>query len=500
MTSRMRSDRGATAMLVALSLFLLMGMAALAVDLGSAFDDRRQQQSAADVGSLAAVQYANTNHALPAACSGSTLQEAACTGGVEAMEVVAGTLNNRFTPAQWTACVDAADVSAGYTVHSTVSDCISFTSNLQKARVVLPTTQVGTTFGRVLGIASIGITSFSEAGADINSSADVIPFALGPTGATGSQACLFANPTNNLNIAPCDGPAEGNFGFLDIRFYGNPTTGTPERCNGDTQGRLAGNIVLGSDHELDSYQAGDTIKNDVDYCPIFTAQPNEVDTQTGGSNTGIENGLFNGALGAEGRVMCKSGSEDARVPKTSLGCVDAASMFPQFLDNSPLWGYLNPSAAGQVAICNSSIATRQEMEACLSAYQSYLSTAVNPVALFDADIVDSPRFAAVPELQIDPSNGTGSYLIVGFKPVYLETMYIGCTANDCVMVHSPDETGPASCPSPLLPTTNTCGVKMNGNRNLRAMTAFILDIGMLDATITEYWPSRPGVLTFNLIK
>ena len=132
MSSKVQSDRGATAMLVALSLILLTGMAALAVDLGSAFDDRRQQQSAADVGSLAAVQYANTNHPLPGACSGSTLQKAACTGGTEAMAVVAGTLNNRFTAAQWTACVDAADDSAGYTIHSTVSDCISFTTNLKK--------------------------------------------------------------------------------------------------------------------------------------------------------------------------------------------------------------------------------------------------------------------------------------------------------------------------------------------------------------------------------
>ncbi|MGH8927912.1 MAG: pilus assembly protein TadG-related protein, partial [Acidimicrobiia bacterium] len=149
MSSVPPSERGATAIVVAISLILLIGMAALAVDMGGAFDDRRQQQSAADVGSLAAVQYANTNHTLPPVClAGSVLQRAACRGGVEAMAVVSGTLNGRFSAAEWTACVDTGDDATGYTVHSTVSDCISFTSNLKKARVVLPTTQVNTNFGR----------------------------------------------------------------------------------------------------------------------------------------------------------------------------------------------------------------------------------------------------------------------------------------------------------------------------------------------------------------
>ncbi|MEE9177907.1 MAG: pilus assembly protein TadG-related protein, partial [Acidimicrobiia bacterium] len=44
------SDRGATALLVALAMVMLMGFAAVAVDSGLGFDERRQQQSAADVG------------------------------------------------------------------------------------------------------------------------------------------------------------------------------------------------------------------------------------------------------------------------------------------------------------------------------------------------------------------------------------------------------------------------------------------------------------------
>ena len=54
------SERGASAILVALAMMALMGFAAIAVDAGLGFGDRRQQQSAADVGALAAIQFART--------------------------------------------------------------------------------------------------------------------------------------------------------------------------------------------------------------------------------------------------------------------------------------------------------------------------------------------------------------------------------------------------------------------------------------------------------
>ena len=492
------NERGATALLVALCLLLLMGMAAIAVDLGAAFDDRRQQQSAADVGSLAAVQYANTNHGNPAACTGSLIQLAACRGAYEAMSVIAGTINSRFTLADWTACNDPGD--SAYPFHSGVSDCISYTNNLQKVRVVLPTTQVDTAFGGVIGWNSIAITSTAEAGADLNSSSDVIPFAVGPTGAAATQSCLFANPTDNLNVAPCNGPTQGNFGFLDIALYGNASMGTTTDCSGDTQGRLATNIALGSDHEMTKYNAGDTIRNDRTYCPITTAMPNEVPTQTGGSNTGLENGFFRGINGWEGRLMCKDGdsNEDNRFPRTSGACTGVLNNFSELVDHTPLWNYLDPNGYGEsLGQCNGSVDTRQEMEACLVGWKAYGS---HTQSLFTADIIDSPRFAATPELLLDPSNGTGNYLIIDFLPVYLETIYMGCNANTCDVVHSPGEPSSGSCPAVLLPTINTCGIVANGNKNLRAVTSFILELDMLPAVIADHFPSRPGTIEFNLIK
>ena len=53
MLSAGHPERGATAILVALSLFLLLGFAAIAIDLSVGFNERRQDQTAADIGVMA---------------------------------------------------------------------------------------------------------------------------------------------------------------------------------------------------------------------------------------------------------------------------------------------------------------------------------------------------------------------------------------------------------------------------------------------------------------
>ena len=135
-----RSESGATALLIAISMVVLMGFAAVAVDSGILFSDRRQQQSAADGGALAAVQFAKTT--LPTTNCGalSGIFYAACRGAEEAINVVEGTLPGRYAlVGDWDTCVDATK-PIEFDQTSTLSDCISFTSNLQKARVVLPGT------------------------------------------------------------------------------------------------------------------------------------------------------------------------------------------------------------------------------------------------------------------------------------------------------------------------------------------------------------------------
>ncbi|TDI51539.1 MAG: hypothetical protein E2O97_04890, partial [Acidobacteria bacterium] len=125
-----RNDSGVTAVLVAMMMFLLMGFAAVAVDSGILFNDRRQQQSAADGGALAAVQFARTT--LPTTNCGalSGIDYAACRGAEEAIDVVEGTLPGRYALVDWINCFDADKPVLEYTQSSTLSHCISFTDNL----------------------------------------------------------------------------------------------------------------------------------------------------------------------------------------------------------------------------------------------------------------------------------------------------------------------------------------------------------------------------------
>lgn len=56
MNLRRRGDRGATAVVVAILLLVLVGVGALAVDLGAVWSDRKQLQNGADAGALAIAQ------------------------------------------------------------------------------------------------------------------------------------------------------------------------------------------------------------------------------------------------------------------------------------------------------------------------------------------------------------------------------------------------------------------------------------------------------------
>lgn len=500
----LRSDTGAAMVTVAISLVLLMGMAAIAIDSGILFNDRRQQQSAADGGALAAVQFAKTTlpTAMCTAYSGFNL--ATCRGAEEAIDVVNGTLNNRYTNAAWAACTDPGR-PAEFTRISPITPCVSFTQNFQKARVRMPGTDVETTFGKVIGFNSARVGAFAHATADLNQSAEVIPFAVGPTGAGSSHACLFANSSSNLNAYPCNGPVQGNFGKLDLSVYGNSTLGTVEICgNANPTLKIASNLIVGIDHILEIASSSPGTVNDFANCPILTNPVDNLPTQTGNSANGIENGLFNGIStpSREGRLMCKgglsssTGGEDPSAGKVSSACVAVNNNMPENLDHTPLWEYIAPGASAESGgACVPSITNRIAMENCLIAWRAW---GVHTTYLFDADIRESPRFAAVPILTSDPSVGTGNYDIIAFRPVYLETLYLKCTANTCDIIHSPGESSTGACPASLMPTDASCGWPQNGNKGIVALSSFMMTLDMLHPDVAANFPSVKGTLIFNL--
>jgi hypothetical protein len=498
-----RDDRGAVAVLVASCLLLLIGFAAIAVDSGIAYSDRRQQASAADVGALAAVQFAKTTlTATHPDCIGLTNKKdiAACRGAEEAVAVVEGTLPGRYPDADWNGC-DDANKPVEYSIVSAISPCISFTSDLRRARVVMPGTDVETAFGRAIGFDTISVGAFAEAGLEMKISGGVLPFALGPSAASSNQACFFAQDTPTLDIEPCDKNDQGNFGKLDVRWYGNELYGTPSPyCTGQNSWRMTMNIITGTDHPMEPHWKNPGVVNDVTNCDIITNPVDEVVTWTGNAASAIADGLFNGSTGPsyEGRLICKQGNEGypAFTYDSNGKCVTINTHHPGPIDHTPLWDFLAWSGGA----CNS-VTNRAEMAACLADY----NTANPGVPLFTAGIAASPRFGGVPELHSDPLPGaSGAYLITGFKPVYLETLYLKCNAKSCETVHSPGENSvaspPAACPDPMTSATTSCGWPLNKKLGVEAISAFILTLDMLPDELADNFPYQDGSLVYNLYR
>jgi len=496
-------------MLVAVSLMVLIGFAAIAVDSGIAYADRREQQSAADVGALAALQFAKTT--LPTTNCGALSDEAraACRGAEEAMAVVEGTLPGRYSFADWQApnCEDP-DKPAKYTQGSTISPCINFTANLQRSRVVLPGTDVATTFARVIGFNSIRVGAFAEAGLEMDIVGGVMPFAVGPTGAGSDQACFFAGDSPLLNADPCSSGTQGNYGKLNLRTYGNDRYGTPLICSGATTERIAINIAVGSDHPLEPEWRKAGVVNDNTNCAIISNPVDEIETWTGNAAGAISEGLFQGISTptVEGRLLCKGplstdqANEDYPLgPYKSTNCKTVINIHPEALDHSPLWDYIKPGAPGTgigQQCAPGLLKDRASMATCLNWWRT---NAPPNTDLFTDDIATSPRFGGVPILNSNPGSGFSSYLITEFRPVYIETLYLGCSGpKKCSVIHSPGENSTGACPAAITAATSSCGWPGVGNKVLEAISSYVLTLDMLPADLAAKFPYQEGTIVYNL--
>lgn len=513
LTSLADSDRGASAVLVAASLVMLMGFAALAVDSGVGFNDRRQQASAADVGALAALQFAKTTLATTHPdCIGLTGKDrSACRGAEEVLAVVDGTLPGRYDDADWGACVDANP--GGYSRASAISKCIRFTPDLRRSRVVLPGTDVETAFGKAIGFSTIRVSAFAEAGLEQNISGGVLPFALGPSGAGSNQACFFSGDNPILDSEPCKKSVQGNFGKLNVRWYGNELYGAPSpECSGQNAWRMSMNIITGTDHPLELESKNPGIVNDNTNCDNIANPVDQVETWTGNAAGAIADGMILGVTSPtnyEGRIRCKDGDAAEDYPVfayTSSACVTVnSSHHPESLDHTPLWQFIKSGAPGTApggACAPGQANDRAGMQNCLGWWKSTGPHATN---LFTPALATSPRFGGVPKLHSDPLPGSSAaYLITDFTPVYLETMYFKCGPSTCDTVHSPGEntdgSPPAACPTPITSATTSCGWPGNGNKAIEAITAFILTLDMLPDEIGDNFPYQDGTIVYNLFR
>lgn len=479
-----QNQRGAAALLIAASLFLLFGFAAIAVDVGSAKDERRQDQSAADVGALAAAQFAKPS----AGCSGAGCLTSARTNGAnEAIAVANATLDDPSL-AVWASAAECGTPPAGFTA-SAVSPCVAFNANLQRAWVKIPTIENDTFFARILGAVAINTTADAIALTSNRVQGQVLPFLVPGNAAAGSYNCLKTSGNPKFGICD-DSPVTGNFGSMDFFLYGNEDQNTTEKCTGDTNGRLMSNIARGIDHPIGKHPTGTGSGfEEPNLCPIFSAEPDMVQTQPG-SASALEDGIIWGgnsysADGSSyfGRLWDPSGYV-VRLAKPSGTPVATR------LNDQPLWSHLKPALP---APCNS-VSDQPAMVACID-WAKATSTEI-----FEDSLASAQRFGFTPLVYEATFGGPGTYYhIKDFLPVYLDTTHFSCGPDDCNISHSPGVANSGPCANPGSDGV-TCGAPGAWNKGLNALTAYTLSKDIVPGVAKEPYPGATNAREYNLAK
>jgi hypothetical protein len=483
MTDREGKEResGATALLVAMSMLVLMGFAALAVDIGMAMNERRQDQSAADVGALAAVQFAQPNPG----CSGSACFTQAETNGANAAIGVANASLDDPSLADWSSAALCGAPPAGFSI-TTVSPCIAFTSGFGRAWVKIPTIASPTFFGKLFGSDQVDVSAYAIADQSFENPGPVLPFLLPGNAAGTDYNCLKTGPNPAWGVCE-DLPTVGNFGSMDFFLYGNPARNTTQKCSGDENGRLISNIARGVDHPLGIHPSGSGAgKEEPANCPILGAEPDMAMAQFG-VGTGLEDGLVygNSSYSLDGSPydgLLEDGSgflvRNAGGPKPDVR-----------LDHTPLWDFLasgipGPDCAG--------VDTPAEMLICISWAKS------TATVIFDDSIITGQRFGFTPAVAEQDFLPSGFYHIVGYAPVYVDSTYYGCSSgpNQCDIIHTPGVANVDPCPPD--PQWVTCGAPGARTANLNAVTAYVLSGAILPDIARSPSPGDDGQRRFNL--
>jgi hypothetical protein len=167
--TRSRDERGAIAIIVAISATALFVIAALVIDLGLARDTRRQSQNAADASALAA---ANVLYPLSNVCTlvnPNGAKNTPCYADAAQAAKDYAAANWGVTAAQWSSCSDPA----GYWYPAGYSPCITFAdaalgktqpARPTEVRVLAPVKDIKTGFGVLAGVSTISIDSVARAG------------------------------------------------------------------------------------------------------------------------------------------------------------------------------------------------------------------------------------------------------------------------------------------------------------------------------------------------
>jgi Flp pilus assembly protein TadG len=435
---RLRSERGATIVIATLGMVVLLGFAALALDIGNQFSHRRLAQGAVDASTLAG--------AIEIASPGGSAQEAVDV----ILDFVDENLDETVTQAQWVNdCVDPEPlpVTAQDLGLIPATDCISF--GVDEIRVTIPELTIDTYFASVVGVDTLSYTASANVEWEF-SGGNPPPFAV-PVGTTGGdEACLRTNPgpvpmppQADGSPDPCDdavftagGPF---FGTLDPWIYNEVDPGAPNvACTRPGSNVIDFSIANGIDHTTGSFDPdyaagggvgpGNPVVLDGVSCPQNAPPSNTFDLQSGLTAQKLRCGLISTRSGACAAGPSFDGVQvTPRLQRATGG--PSVTFSDEVMDNRPLWDFLSPGImSANVPIACQTAATlavsspsdyfgiKAEMISCLSNWSSGQDD------IFDGAITDSARFAFIP--RIDEAGFSSSPVHINdYAPAFIQTLY-----------------------------------------------------------------------------
>lgn len=453
-------ERGATAIFVAMSLLVLIGFAALAIDLAVGFNERRQDQTAADVGVMAgAIETLGSSEEIRDLILDFTGRN------------VVSSYSASDWQAKWEGCVDdelaslnsggynfiPVPLPSGWNHPSGRLDCISVDQG-GFVRVKLPTLEFSTSFAKVFGFDELQASAGAIARIGNRAGGGILPFGLLSTSTEGEHVCLRDSSGGHAE-EPCDGPDAGNFGALESPFYGSQPDGPPKNCNGSPKKDiLAVNIARGIDHRVVLDSDGSTSNEVRDTCASMDGgqTPDTLNTFQGISQ-GLLEGLVSGPV--------PYGYE----PRLQRGSNPKKNVHGYNIDDKPLWDYIDASLTAS----NPGVDIPAECEAGsfdnsahpdfdwdgdgtldLPESWEHLSTCLHifssgnggshpapyTTPLFSEGLKESPRFSYVPQFHESTwPSGNGWRHIERFKANWIQATWWKKGGN--VDVHHPGEGG-----------------------------------------------------------
>lgn len=492
-----RPDRGAAAVTVALCLVLLCGMAALAVDLGFGFRERRHDQSGADAaalgGSLEMVITPQTNPVQA--------------GLSEIYALVNQNLGRIVPQAAWDSCTDPDGLTWKTKTHSAAlgttngSDCVSMSADFNTLRVRVPSQSTPTSFGRVIGFNSIDVTAAAEAERNTNwgGGGDFPSGVLSGTSA-GTTICIKTG-TGSSSHESCGSPSTGDFGNFKPYFYTAVSGFLSTLCvSGEQNYSMSRAMADGIDHQFSGYNTiTPNPRINGKWCmtsgvpgPPF---PNMVDSAAGYANADITNGLVMGG-----------GWPTAYTGRLTRGpYVDgSARVYGRSIDNRPLWDYIDDSMAmpGAPACEAARVTPASVLLADYPAARTALVTCLTEadaagLRIFGLDLLDTHRIAHAPlyhETALLSSNSC-CYHIKGLVPIFIDGVWARSTHNSFQCNDEFDDSVAGMCTHhPGL--AGSMDVNPPGQKNIDSASAIVLSCAVMPVGTCATIQDGSGPLNF----